>query len=50
MQPLQALLVRAEKIVRTIDRQASRGPPFKHREHAGSGLLATADQLLGLDE
>jgi hypothetical protein len=50
MQPLQALLVDAEKIVRTIDRHAGHGPPFKHREHAGLGLLAAADQFLGLGE
>jgi hypothetical protein len=48
MQPGQALLDQAEEIVRTIGRQAGRGSPFKHYEHAGAGLLATADQLLSL--
>jgi hypothetical protein len=50
VQPGQALLDHAEEIVRALSDQTGRGLPFKHHEQAGAGLLATADQLLGLGE
>ena len=50
LQPGQAFLDQAEKLIRFGGWQPGRGLPLDEHEEAGAVLLAAADQLLGLGE